>query len=121
MLRRGDSTCYDNIDMSDIPNFSYTDSNGNDQVTHLYPGRGSLERSINAVIVDSRTEWRHDPALEVAYRYYSRNNRFSEVVFWYQEIDEFSSCYQDVCLTTLTHGFAPGEILDLPPIVLPPN
>lgn len=120
MLRRSDSSCYDNIDMQDIPDFTYVDPNGNTQTTHLYPGRGSLELAINSIIIDSETEWRHDEGLEVAYRYYFIHDRFNKTIFWYQELNRENDCSQGVCFGTLTHGFAPGETPALPPTVLPP-
>ena len=121
MLRRGDSSCYDNVDMQEIPDFAFVDPNGNEQTTHLYPGRGSIEQAINAVIVTSNTEWRHDAGLEVSYRYYFTHHRSDNVVFWYQEIGHENNCSQGICFATLTHGFAPGETPALPPIVAPPS
>ncbi len=117
MLRRGDRSCYDNIDYTEIPNYTFTDENGERKVTYLYPGRGSLERAINSIIVDTRTEWRHDAALEVAYRYYSVYPQFEGVDQWAAQLNQPSGCSQDVCFGTLTHGFAPGETPGLPPTV----
>ncbi len=121
MLRRGDRSCYDYVAMNDIPAYTYFDPEGDFRTTHLYPGRGSLERAINAVIVDADTEWRHDPALEVAYRYYSQYGRLGEVERWFPEIDRPTSCSQGICFGTLTHGFAEGETPELPPVVSPPG
>ncbi|HEX3049480.1 MAG TPA: hypothetical protein VHP83_02415 [Aggregatilineaceae bacterium] len=117
MLRRGDRSCYDNIDYTEIPNYTFTDENGDRKVTYLYPGRGSLERAINSIIVDSHTEWRHDAALEVAYRYYAVYHQFEGVDQWAAQLDRPSGCSQDICFGTLTHGFAPGETPGLPPTV----
>lgn len=121
MLRRGDSACYDNIDMTDIPNYSFTGPDGETLRTNLYPGRGSIERAINAIIVDSKTEWRHDSALEIAFRYYYYNHQFEGVFYWYSQLDRPSECSQDACFGTLTHGFAPGETVGGPPVVPPPQ
>lgn len=121
MLRRGDSSCYDNIDYTDFPNYEFVDREGVVRTTHLYPGRGSLERAINAVIVDSGTEWRHDSALEMAYRYYHIRARFGQMEAWPAEFDRPARCDQDACFGTLTHGFAPWETVDLPPAVAPPS
>ena len=120
MLRRGDSSCYDNIDMTAYPDFAFVDPDGKPQTAELKPGRGSLERAINAVIIDAGAEWRHDSALEVAYRYYFNNHRFEGVSLWYPELDRPSDCDQDICFGTLTHGFAPDEVPSLPPVTSPP-
>ncbi|MEZ4870523.1 MAG: phytase [Caldilineaceae bacterium] len=116
MLRRGDRTCYDNMDNSDLAAFVYVDNHGQSHNTHLYPGRGSIERAINAVIVDSGTEWRHDSALAVAYRYYSQHHRFTGVAQWRPQIDRTDDCAQDICFGVLTHGLAPDETPTLPPV-----
>lgn len=121
LLRRGDRSCYDNIAHDDTPNFTYLDPDGEIRTTHLYPGRGSIERAINAIIIDSETEWRHDSALEVAYRYYSQYGQFDGVDQWFSELDRPASCSQGICFGTLTHGFAPNETPGLPPVVLPPS
>lgn len=121
MLRRGDRSCYDNVANDDIPEYSYRDPDGDMQTTHLYPGRGSIERAINAVIIDAHTEWRHDPALEVAYRYYSQHGRLGHVDQWFAELNRPSECTQGICFGTLTHGFAPGEIPVMPPTVPAPG
>ncbi|MCI0712805.1 MAG: hypothetical protein L0154_21800 [Chloroflexi bacterium] len=120
MLRRGDPSCYDNITMTAHRDFTFIDPNGQTQTTHLKPGRGSLERAINAVIIDAGAEWRHDSALEVAYRYYFTHHRFEGVRRWYPELDRPSDCDQDVCFGTLTHGFATDETPSLPPVTSPP-
>jgi hypothetical protein len=106
MLRRGDRSCYDNEDASLLSDYPVLGPDGVLRTTYLLPGRGSLERAIKAVVVDSRTEWRHDPALEVAYRYYRHHGRLLGSGAWLAQIDDRSACYQDVCLATLTHGFA---------------
>jgi hypothetical protein len=121
MLRRGDSACYDNIDNTDIPNYTFVKGSGESKVTHLYPGRGSIERAIDAIIVDSHTEWRHDSALEVAYRYYFTHHQFVGTDQWPAQLNRPSDCSQDICFGTLTHGFAPGETPGLPPTVPPPG
>ena len=110
MLRRGDRSCYDNEDLNDLPDYPVVGPDGVLRTTHLKPGRGSLERAIKAVITDSKTEWRHDPALEVAYHYYRHYGRHSGRGGWLAQSDDPNACYQDLCLTTLTHGFA----LDFP-------
>lgn len=120
MLRRGDASCYENVDMRDIPNHTFIDPNGETQTTHLRPGRGSIERAINAVIIDSRTEWRHDSTLEVAFRYYYNHRRLDGFPYWFQEITRPTGCEQAICFGTLTHGFAPGESLPPPPVTAPP-
>jgi hypothetical protein len=106
MLRRGDRSCYDNEDPSDIPDYPVLGPDDVLRTTHLKPGRGSLERAIKAVITDSWTEWRHDPALEVAYHYYRHYGRLPGRGGWLAQSDDPNACYQDLCLTTLTHGFA---------------
>ena len=116
MLRRGDRRCYDNVDHSDLPGYTFVNSRGFRQSTHLYPGRGSIERAINAVIVDANTEWRHDSALVVAYRYYVQNHKFSEVEQWRSQLDRIDDCAQDICFGVLTHGFAANEKPSLPPV-----
>jgi hypothetical protein len=121
MLRRGNSSCYDNIANDDVPEFTFRDPDGDLHTTHLYPGRGSIERAINAIIIDSNTEWRHDSALEVAYRYYSQHGRFNGVSQWFGELDRPAPCTQGICFGTLTHGFAVDEIPSLPPTVPPPG
>ncbi len=119
LLRRGDRSCYDNIDMDDIPNYRFIGPDGEEKVTHLYPGRGSIERAINAIIIDSETEWRHDAALYVAYRYYFLNSRFNRVDQWYEHLDGSGGCSQGICFGMLTHGFAEGEIPTLPLALAP--
>ena len=120
MLRRGDRRCYDNIDYTDLPEYTFTGSDGKEKTTHLKPGRGSLERAIKAIIVDSGTQWRHDSALEVAYRYYAQFHRFEGIEQWAAQLDRPSECAQDVCFGTLTHGFASDELPGLPPVIPPP-
>ena len=117
MLRRGDSSCYDNVDQTDIPEFSYVDPKGVTRITHLYPGRGSIERAIKALIVDSNTEWRRISALEVAYRYYYKAHTLPGFERWFAQLEEHrpGSCDQDICFGTLTHGFAIGEQPAAPP------
>lgn len=121
MLRRGDSSCYENISLDDIPEYSFIGPDGETKVTHLYAGRGSIERAINAIIIDSETEWRHDSALYVAYRYYLSNSRFGQVAAWYEELDRSGGCSQGVCFGQLTHGFAEDENPVSPPTIEPPS
>lgn len=121
MLRRGDSSCYDNIDMHAIPDFVFVNRDGEVKTTSLYAGRGSIERGINAIIIDAQTEWRHDSALELAYRYYSVHHQFDGVEQWFRQLDRPGRCDQDACFGTLTHGFAPDESPQPPPTVLPPQ
>lgn len=121
MLRRGDPSCYDNISYDDIPDYRFVGPDGEEKTTHLYPGRGSVERAINAIIVDSGTEWRHDAALYVAYRYYLLHSRFGLVPSWYEELDRSGGCSQGVCFGQLTHGFARDENPSLPLTIKPPG
>jgi len=109
MRRRGDRSCFDNIDNRDLPHYVFVDPRGVTRITHLYPGRGSIERAIKAIIVDSSTEWRHDSALEVAYRYYSDYRTLPGFDDWAEHLDRPSGCAQDICFGTLTHGSASGE------------
>lgn len=120
MLRRGDRSCYDNIDHSDIPDFTFTGPDGVERTTHLRPGRGSIERAIRAIIVDSGADWRHGPALAVAYRYYHEYKTLPGFEFWFQHLGRANACSQNICFGRLTHGFAPGEEIELPPTVPPP-
>lgn len=116
MWRRGDSSCYDNVDMSDLPEYTFTGPDGETKKTHLKPGRGSIERAINAIIVDSGTPWEHDSALRVAYRYYYHHHRLGGIEQWAGQLDRVKGCSQDICFGTLTHGFAPGEEPGPPPV-----
>lgn len=121
MLRRGDNSCYENVDNTDISDYSFVDPDGNLQTTHLRPGRGSIERAIKAIIVDSKTEWKHESALQVAYRYYYNHHRLEGFEQWAQYIDPHGNIYdQDICFGALTHGFAAGETPVAPPTVSPP-
>jgi hypothetical protein len=120
MLRRGDSSCYDNVDKSDLPNYTYLDPNGVFKSTRLVPGRGSIERAIKAVIVDSGTEWRHDSALAVAYRYYYEHHTLSGFEQWAGQLDRVSDCAQHICFGMLTHGLAPGEAPGKTPVTAEP-
>lgn len=120
MLRRGDSSCFDNVATEDLPNYSFKGTDGVERTTHLYPGRGSIERAIKAIIVDSQTEWRHDSALAVAVRYYYHHKRLPGFDQWLPEIDHRSDCDQDICFGVLTHGFAQDETPSLPPTVPAP-
>jgi hypothetical protein len=118
MLRRGDRSCYDNEDPSNLPDYPVLGPDNVLRTTHLKPGRGSLERAIKAIVADSNTQWIHDPALEVAYNYYRHHGRLPGLGAWLPQIDVRDSCYQDLCMTTLTHGFAlefPLKALDAPP------
>jgi myo-inositol-hexaphosphate 3-phosphohydrolase len=119
MLRRGDASCYDNIDNRDLPDYTFIDSLGFHHTTHLYAGRGSIERAIHAVIVESKTEWRHDSALAVAYRYYVQKHQFSGIEQWRSQLNRIDDCAQDLCFGLLTHGFAPDEQPQLPPVTAP--
>ncbi len=121
MLRRGDSRCFDNVDETDIPQYTFVGPKGANLVTHLYPGRGSIERAINAVIVDSRTPWNHEEALEIAYRYYYSHHTLPGFDKWFEQLgSRRANCSQDACFTALTHGFAPNETPELPPTIPPP-
>ncbi|MBI5031555.1 MAG: hypothetical protein HZB51_13590 [Chloroflexi bacterium] len=121
MLRRGDRSCFDNLDNTDVPNFAYVDRYGASRVTHLYPGRGSIERAIKAIIVDSQTQWKHDSGLAVAYRYYFNSHTLPGFESWIGQLNSAASCEQDICFGMLTHGFASGEQPGLPPMVAAPG
>ncbi|MEM7114358.1 MAG: hypothetical protein AAF614_18125 [Chloroflexota bacterium] len=121
MLRRGDRSCYDNVDNRDLPNFSYIDSKDRPQTTHLKPGRGSIERAIKAVIVDANTEWQRESALFVAYRYYREYGRLTGFEQWAQYLGDNPECSQDLCFTILTHALNDNETYTLPPTVPPPG
>jgi hypothetical protein len=111
MRRRGDESCFQNVDHSDLPDYAFVDRKGVARTTHLRPGRGSIERAIKAIIVDSNTEWRRASALNVAYRYYFQNRRLNGLERWEQFLHRRPrDCSQDLCFGTLSHGFAPGEI-----------
>ena len=120
MLRRGDSSCFDNVDNSDIPDYTFKGTDGNPKTTHLYPGRGSIERAIKAIIVDSNTEWRHDSALEVAFRYYYAHHTLPGFDRWAAQITGQHDCSQDVCFGILTHGFSIDEEFPTPPPTVSP-
>jgi myo-inositol-hexaphosphate 3-phosphohydrolase len=121
LLRRGDNSCYENMDNTDISDYSFVDPDGKLQKTHLRPGRGSIERAIKAIIVDAKTEWKHESALQVAYRYYYKRHKLDGFAEWAQYIDPHANNYdQDICFGALTHGFAADEIPELPPTVSPP-
>ena len=122
MLRRGDSSCFDNIETTDIPAYTFVGPDGNLETTHLYPGRGSIERAIKAIIVDSKTEWRHDAALQVAFRYYYVRHTLPGFELWAAQLSGHAqNCSQDVCFGALTHGFSLGEeIPNPPPTISPP-
>jgi len=122
MLRRGDPSCFDNIETTDIPEYTFIGPDGNLKTTHLYPGRGSIERAIKAIIVDSGTEWRHDSALAVAFQYYYIHHTLSGFELWISQfVGQPLECSQDICFGALTHGFSiMEEIPGLPPTVIPP-
>jgi hypothetical protein len=120
MRRRGDVSCFDNVDRSDVPDYAFVDPRGESRSTHLQAGRGSLERAIHAVIVDSDTEWRHTSALVVAYRYYRENRQLPGIERWIEHLDRRAGdCAQDICFGTLTHGLTAAEIPP-PPGSAPP-
>ena len=120
MLRRGDSSCYDNVDNKDIPEYTFIDPDGKTKTTHLYPGRGSIERAINAIIVDSATDWRHDSALEVAFHYYYDHHTLPGFDLWAAQLDNRpQDCSQDICFGTLTHGFSQADETPEPPPTVP--
>ena len=121
MLRRGDRACYDNIDPTDVPEHPFQGPDGRPRTVRLWPGRGSVERAIDAVIVDAGTEWRHESALYVAYRYYHRHGQFGHTEVWAPQLQvPAAGPDQDIAFGTLTHGFAPGEVVADPPAVAPP-
>jgi hypothetical protein len=110
MRRRGDESCFQNVEQSDLPEYSFVDRKGVTRKTHLRPGRGSIERAIKAIIVDANTEWRRASALNVAYRYYFQKRRLSGLESWEPFLRRRPrDCSQDLCFGTLSHGFAPGE------------
>jgi hypothetical protein len=115
LFRRGSRSCYDNYRTDDIPEYEFMGPDGEIKTTHLRAGRGSVERVINAVIIDSDTEWKHDAGLWVAYRYYSKWSRFDLVDEWQDELDRSGGCSQAICFGKLTHGFAQGESIQTPP------
>ena len=123
--RRGDTSRFDNIDNSDIPNFSFSDKRGKSWVTHLHPGRGSLERALDAIITDAGTVWKREGGLTVAHRYYRKNKRLhgTQLSGWQRFIIERGAgeCSQSICFGGLTHGFARGEDPGPPPTVAPPG
>ena len=104
MLRRGDSSCYDNVEWTDIPEYRYIGPDGKPRTTHLRAGRGSVERAIAAVIIDGGAEWRHDDALAVAYSYYVNNHRLPGIERWAAQIDRQTRCGQSICFGRLTHS-----------------
>jgi hypothetical protein len=117
MRRRGDDSCFENVEQSDVPDYTFVDPKGATRQTHLRPGRGSIERAIKAIIIDSNTEWRRAAAMNVAYRYYFQSRRLPGFESWAQYLRRRpGECAQDVCFGTLSHGFAPGEI---PPFTPP--
>jgi len=122
LWRRGDPSIFDNLDMTELPDFRYRDPKGNSRSTHLYPGRGSIEKAINAII-NAGTPWKHDGGLEVAYRYYYDHKRQPDTDLgkWLQEIDRPTGVNQEICFSTLTHGLAANEPPAAPPTVPPPT
>ena len=122
MLRRGYSSCYDNVENTHIPNHKFIRPDGVSRTTHLHPGRGSIERAIKAIIVDSGTEWRHDSALPVAFRYYFVHHTLPGFDEWAEQLSGHEvSCGQDICFGILTHGIAIGKETPGPsPTVRPP-
>ena len=122
MLRRGDRSCYDNVDNTDIPEYTFIDPFGLENSTHLHAGRGSIEKAINAIIVDAGIKWQHDPALEVAYRYYFNNHTMPGFEEWFDQLGRRRArCLNHLCFGLLTHGFASDEIPQDPPVVSPPS
>lgn len=122
MLRRGDRRCYDNVDNTDLPDYTFIDPYGLEQTTHLRPGRGSIERAINAIIVDAGISWQHDPALEVAYRYYYNHHTMPGYEQWADDLNRRRArCLNHLCFGMLTHGFASDEVPQDPPVVPPPG
>jgi hypothetical protein len=108
MRRRGDNSCFDNVDNTDVPNYTFTSPDNVVRTTHLYPGRGSLERAIDAIIIDAGAEWNRGGTLWVAYSYYLDHKRLSETDLskWATYLaNGAGNCQQDVCFGGLTHGF----------------
>jgi len=124
MLRRGDSSCYDNIDMREFSEYKFIGPDGVGRTTHLYAGRGSLERAIDAIIIDAGTRWKRPGALSVAYRYYLNHKQLPQTDLgrWARYLEDGSGrCYQDICFGTLTHGLARDEKPWPPPTVPSPG
>ncbi len=125
LQRRGDTSCFDNVENSDVPNFRFADKNGRSWSTHLRPGRGSIERALNAIIIDSNTQWKRKGGLWVAVRYYRLHKRLAgtDMSRWSQYLEKKGSggCSQSICYGALTHGFATGENPGAPPTVPPPD
>ncbi|GAB4339968.1 MAG: hypothetical protein Kow0037_25490 [Calditrichia bacterium] len=119
--RRGDDTVFTNIDSTDIPNFSYSDHRGNRYTTHLKPGRGSLRRALNAIIIDSQTPYKRGNGLWVAYRFYLQKEKkiTPDLAEWKKWLDRHARPSQGICFATLTHCFAETE-RPLPPPQIPP-
>jgi hypothetical protein len=85
MLRRGDSACFDNVDTTNIPEYTFTGLDGERKTTHLYPGPGSI-------------------------RYDFKNSTLRGFEAWAEELEVGEvSCGQDACFGALTHGFAIEE------------
>ncbi len=106
LLRRADRSCYDNVDASDVAGYPVLGPDNVLRTTHLAPGRGSIERAIEAILILSSSPWRHDAGLEVALNYYRHYGRSQGIGSWRSAIDDRSQCSTDLCLTTLTHGLA---------------
>lgn len=121
MLRRGDQRCYDNVDNTDLPSFTYVDLKGNLRSTHLKPGRGSIERALKAIMIDANIPWLHESALYVAYRYYRDHHRLEGIEQWPSHFAEKVECNQDLCLTMVTHSLRADEPYTFPPTVPPPG
>lgn len=122
LWRRGDDTVFTNIDTTDIPRFTYTDHRGNRYTTHLKPGRGSLRRALNAIIIDSQTPYKRGNGLWVAYRYYrfGQDTISADLQQWRKWLDFHARPSQGICFATMTHGFGEGEIPLPPPQLAPP-
>ncbi|MEZ4713589.1 MAG: hypothetical protein R3A44_40755 [Caldilineaceae bacterium] len=120
MWRRGDASCYDNVANDERPNYVFEGTDGYEYTTHLYAGRGSIERAIKAIIVDADTEWKHDSALAVAVRYYYHHHTLPGFAQWQPHVERLEDCDQDICFGVLTHGLAPDEVPSPPPLAPPP-
>jgi len=124
MYRRGSKSCYDQAATDDIPAYTYIGPDKLRKTTHLYPGRGSVERAIDAIVIEAKTEFRRRGAMAVAYRYYLLNKKLplTDLAVWKQYVATDSGrCAQDICYGGLTHALQAGEIPTPPPVVAPPQ
>ena len=117
LLRRGDHRIYDNIQPEAL-RIEYYDPNGNPLAVELPAGRGSLLKAIEFVFQKSKNPVPRSlkSAGEVAYRYYKAPFILSAI-----EASRPNSSNRAMAFETLTHGFAEGETIALPPTVPAPK